>query len=135
MPLLADSTSISHKNNYKVVWIRFFKCNIVAFFNIHFYIATILHYVFVPRQNMFRNPFDEGNVKITRKVKEWVTTRFMLSDSDIIMVMEVKCIDPNCPDYETKITILKSNGQNANYKIRKPLTFVRKWDIDALITE
>ncbi len=82
---------------------------------------------------MFRNPFDKDNVTITKKVKEWTAIHFTLSTNDIVLVSEVNCIEPNCPDYETEIIIVKSHGNKQYYKIRKPLTYVRKWDINALI--
>jgi len=82
---------------------------------------------------MFRNPFDNDNVTITKKVKEWTTSHFTLSINDIVLVSEVNCVEPNCPDYETEIIIVKSQGTRHYYKIRKPLTYLRKWDIDSLI--
>lgn len=54
-----------------------------------------------------------------------------LSDAAILMVTELNCQEPGCPDKETVIAILQQ-GNNQKYNIPKPLLYVRKWDIDAL---
>ena len=68
----------------------------------------------------------------TAAIKKWVKEELKLDDEVTIMVTEVNCIEPNCPDKETIIGIMQE-GNNQKFVIRKPLLYVRKWDIDALI--
>lgn len=68
----------------------------------------------------------------TAAIKKWVNEKIKLNDEVIIMVTEVNCAEPNCPDKETVIGIMQE-GNNQKFSIRKPLLYVRQWDIDALI--
>ena len=67
----------------------------------------------------------------TAAIKKWVKEKLQLSDDITIMVTEINCWEPNCPDKETVIAILQE-GNNKKVSIKKPLLFVRKWDIDGL---
>lgn len=67
----------------------------------------------------------------TAAIKKWVKEILMLDDAVTIMVTEVNCIEPNCPDKETVIGIMQQ-GNNQKFSIRKPLLYVRQWDIDAI---
>jgi len=64
-------------------------------------------------------------------IKEWVTKKFNLSAETVIMVTEINCFEPNCPDKETVIALLEQ-GNIQKFSIRKPLLYVRKSDIDNL---
>ena len=68
----------------------------------------------------------------TTAIKKWVKEKLQLSDEVIIMVTEINCWEPNCPDKETIIAILQE-GNNRKLSIKKPLLFIRKWDIDKLV--
>ena len=83
---------------------------------------------------LLKNPNDIDNSKIKKLVKEWTRTKLLLSHDVIITVTELKCAEPNCPDVETIIVIYKEN-ETLKFKIGKPLTYVRKWDIDGLKTK
>lgn len=67
----------------------------------------------------------------TALVKQWVMKKLSLSAETTIMVTEINCTEPNCPDKETVIAILEQ-GNTQKFSIRKPLIYIRKWDIDNL---
>lgn len=64
-------------------------------------------------------------------IKKWIGEKMQLGEYTTVMVTEVNCWEPNCPDKETVIAILQE-GDNQKFTIRKPSLYVRKWDIDAL---
>jgi nitrate reductase delta subunit len=64
-------------------------------------------------------------------IKKWVKEKMSLDDEVTIMVTELSCSDPGCPDKETIIGIIQKDN-NKKFSIKKPLLYVRKWDIDAL---
>ena len=70
----------------------------------------------------------------TIAIKKWVKEKLQLTDDVTIMVTEINCWEINCPDKETKIAILQE-GNNQQFSIKKPLLYVRKWDIDVLLKQ
>jgi len=68
----------------------------------------------------------------TAAIKKWVKEKMNLDEEVTIMVTEVNCAEPDCPDKETVIGIMRE-GNNKKFSIRKPLLFVRQWDIDDLV--
>lgn len=82
---------------------------------------------------MFKNPNDPNNIVITQKVKEWLMLRYDLKSDDGLEVSEIPCNEINCPDMETLLRIPLVSGVIRELRIRKPLVYIRKWDIDALI--
>ena len=42
---------------------------------------------------------------VTERLKAWVAALMDLSDNDTIMLAELACHDPGCPDLETVITV------------------------------
>ena len=79
---------------------------------------------------MYKNPFDPDNKLITQKVGEWTRAKFSLGNEINLTISEVGCGDTNCPCIQTLIT-LDTNPQKMLH-IGKPLTYVRKWDIDQI---
>lgn len=67
----------------------------------------------------------------TAAIKQWVKEKMKLDDDVIVMVTEVNCAELDCPDKETVIGIMQQ-GNNQKFSIRKPLLYVRQWDINAL---
>ena len=74
---------------------------------------------------------EQFRLNSTRAIKEW-TRQYLKLQDDIVLVAEVNCADPGCPDKETVITIFRKDGGPAKFTIRKPLVYVRKWDIEPL---
>ena len=83
--------------------------------------------------NRFKNPLDPENNQIKSLLKQWISAKFQLNDTDDIEIIEHNCSEASCVHAETSITITHSeNTEKDHYKISKPLTFIRKWDMDAL---
>lgn len=79
----------------------------------------------------FVNPNDVTNTKLNRLIMQWVRDKFMLDDAVEVVVSEIKCTDPGCPDIDTYIYVNFEHGLK-KYRIAKPLVYVRKWDIDGM---
>ena len=82
---------------------------------------------------LFRNPKDPDNVAITRLVKTWTAEVFELPADTVVSVSEINCMDPACPGTETHIMILYANKETSNFSIGKPLTYIRRWDVEVLL--
>lgn len=83
-------------------------------------------------KSYFINPNDKANTKLYTLISQWVKDKFSLPIEAEVSVSEIKCADPGCPDIDTYIT-LTYDGLSKRYRIAKPLVYVRKWDIDAMI--
>ncbi len=81
----------------------------------------------------FKNPNDPDNIIITAKVHEWVRAKMNLSDDVLVQVIEVDCSDPGCMNKETRILVTKSDTGMKQYRVHKPLVYVRPADIDYLL--
>jgi hypothetical protein len=81
----------------------------------------------------FINPRDPENISIKGKITEWIKALVKPVDGSEVLISEVNCVDPGCPDMETLITIKIPDDTKKVYRIRKPLVYVRKWDIEALM--
>lgn len=80
--------------------------------------------------NSFSNPRDPNNEQITQKVIEWIRYKFLVPMDVEVSVSEIACQDPHCICKETQIYIHAS--PLVTKKIAKPLTFIRKWDVELL---
>lgn len=67
----------------------------------------------------------------TQAIKDW-TRQYLKLQDNLVLVAEVNCAEPNCPDKETLITVFYKNGAPSKFTVRKPLVYVRKWDIEPL---
>ncbi|HSZ71897.1 MAG TPA: hypothetical protein VK750_04430 [Cytophagaceae bacterium] len=79
----------------------------------------------------FVNPNDKENTRLHQLIKTWVKDRLSLEEPLEIMVSEMKCADPGCPDIDTYITVIR-DAHEKKYRIAKPLVYVRKWDIEGM---
>ncbi len=80
----------------------------------------------LPNQN------EEFRRNSTKAIKEWTRQYFKLDEEATVLVAELNCAEPNCPDKETVITVFHDNGNTEKHSIKKPLLYVRKWDIMGL---
>jgi hypothetical protein len=72
----------------------------------------------------------KAHLEHIRQVKDWVRTRFSLTDEDTSMVSEVACRLPGCPPVETVIAFWTENGEKRHhYKIFKPVAEVTEDDL------
>ena len=81
----------------------------------------------------FKNPHDPDNIIITGKVREWVREKMKLTEDTLIQVIELNCADPGCMDKETRILLTSPSSGMIQYRVHKPLVYVRKPDIDQLV--
>ena len=79
----------------------------------------------------FVNPNDTANIRLHQLIRTWVKDKFALEEPLELLVSEIKCTDPGCPDIDTYITVIKDD-QSRKFRIAKPLVYVRKWDIDGM---
>jgi hypothetical protein len=78
----------------------------------------------------FSNPLDPENKEIRKAIKMWLQHKLAFLTEEVITISELKCCGENCPHIETVITIWTTEPQV--FKITKPLTYIRKQDIDKL---
>ena len=85
--------------------------------------------------NAFKNPLDPNNLKAKDLLKKWLSTKLKLGLTAHIEIIEYQCSDPSCLHAETVFRVFDSpetEGDSQDYKISKPLVFIRKWDIDVI---
>jgi hypothetical protein len=78
---------------------------------------------------MFTNPRDPNNTIINNKITEWVLAFESIPQDAHVHTREVTCNDPGCNHTETHILIEGSNNYKKELIVRKPLVYIRKWDI------
>jgi len=68
---------------------------------------------------------------LSRRIKEWVgNVQVMKGDENVIHVAELQCHEPDCPDFETAITLMYSNPSlDRTIKIYKRLADVTENDV------
>jgi hypothetical protein len=68
------------------------------------------------------------------RIKGWVRELFGLGEDDVVTVMELKCLEDDCPDVETVIGVLGEPGKARKHKLLKPAAEVSRLDIADLAT-
>jgi hypothetical protein len=84
---------------------------------------------------IFKNPNDPDNHIITAKVQEWVKDKMTIPEGTIIEIQELNCSDPGCMDKETRIFLSFKDNTRKQFRIHKPLVYIRKRDVDQLMKE
>jgi len=82
----------------------------------------------------FSNPRDPDGIIIREKIAEWLLFYESTYAGAEILVEDVPCIDEGCPDRETLIQI-NSAGKIEKIRIRKPLVYIRKWDVEFALSQ
>jgi len=67
------------------------------------------------------------------RIKAWTRELLRLDHTVPLIVREVRCPEPDCPDVETVVGIGTSLGHWRRLKIAKPAAFVTRDDLAALI--
>jgi hypothetical protein len=71
-----------------------------------------------------------SKAEATRRIKQWVEDLQVLQTDDIVHVAELQCHEPDCPDYETVITLMYSHpAQDRTIKIIAPLAQVTQEEV------
>ena len=69
---------------------------------------------------------------VTDRLKTWVRALMGLSDSDTIMLAELACHDPGCPDLETVITVVYADRRRFVLRFPGPMAGVTEGDVRSL---
>ena len=67
-----------------------------------------------------------------RQLKDLVREAWALPEEVIISVMEVECVEANCPDLETNIILMSDGCEARLFKVYKPLAEVTSNDLVGL---
>jgi hypothetical protein len=77
----------------------------------------------------FINPNDPDGTKTKATIATWFRLKFSLEEHAVVNIHEIKCSDPGCVDVDTHFTFLIA-GEQQHYIIKKPLVYIRKWDLN-----
>jgi len=69
---------------------------------------------------------------VTERLKAWVAALMGLSERDTIMLAELACRDPGCPDLETVITVIMSDSRRFKLRFPGPMAGVTEADVQSL---
>ncbi|SEO03927.1 hypothetical protein SAMN05216227_104129 [Pseudorhodobacter antarcticus] len=70
--------------------------------------------------------------EVTERLKLWVSALMGLSDQDTIMLAELDCRDPGCPDFETVITVMLADHRRFVLRFPGPMAGVTETDVVSL---
>jgi NurA-like 5'-3' nuclease len=76
----------------------------------------------------FNNPLDPDDLKIKAAIRLWANDYLALTADYQLDILEHQCSDASCLHAETVLKVENTEGSRF-FKIAKPLTFVRKIDI------
>jgi len=68
---------------------------------------------------------------VTDRLKAWVAALMDLSDKDTIMLAELACHAPGCPDLETVITVIRTDRRFV-LRFPGPMAGVTEADVQSL---
>jgi len=69
---------------------------------------------------------------MTDRLKAWVGALMDLAEKDTIMLAELACRDPGCPDLETVITVIKADRRRFELRFPGPMAHVTEADVQSL---
>jgi hypothetical protein len=81
--------------------------------------------------NLFRRRPPPDPEQVAR-IRGWVVAHMALGDDDHVMVAELRCYEPGCPDFETVVTVLKHDKRRFVLKFPTPVLDVTKADVTGL---
>lgn len=82
-----------------------------------------------------KNKKEEGFKKNSvAAIKKWVGEKINIPQGAVLMVTEINCWEPGCPDKETIIAVLQEKNIQ-KFSIKKPLVYVRQWDVETAMRE
>jgi hypothetical protein len=75
-------------------------------------------------------PSDPAKVE---QIRGWVSERLKLGKDDVIVVSELRCMEPGCPPLETVIAIMAGADQRQPFKLHKGVADISAEDIEGLL--
>jgi hypothetical protein len=82
----------------------------------------------------FKNPHDPDNSATIAKLETLVRSLLSLPENTTVQVLELNCMDPGCMDKETRFIITSPESVTKQFRIHKPLVFIRQRDIEHSLT-
>ena len=79
----------------------------------------------------FNNPLDPDDLKIRAAIRQWTLDFLALDASADVEITEHLCAEVSCLHTETVLKVDNTEGSSF-FKIAKPLTFIRKLDIQSM---
>lgn len=83
--------------------------------------------------NLFGN-VPRTDPAVLDRIKGWTREAFALGDEVVVMVTELRCNEPDCPDVETVIGVMPGPGDTRRHKLFKPAADVTRDDVFSLAT-
>ncbi len=68
------------------------------------------------------------------ELKAWVRELMRVDDSALVLVNELTCEDPDCPDLETSIVLSLAPKEYLTFSIPKPVAEVTRADLVQALT-
>ena len=66
--------------------------------------------------------------------KTWVIEGLELDDSDLVTVAELMCHEPDCPPFETLISVHNIDGNRRDWRIHKSIADITKIDVRKILS-
>ena len=66
----------------------------------------------------------------SQRLKQWVQVVFDRPHDDVIMVSELSCSEPFCPDVMTLFVFWEENNLRKEYRMYKQLRFISQRDVE-----
>jgi hypothetical protein len=80
--------------------------------------------------NLLGTPPDAApDLEKLKAIKEWVRALFRLDDTALVLVNELACEDPDCPDLETSIVVSLAPKEYLTFSIPKRAADVSQADV------
>ncbi|MCY4288749.1 MAG: hypothetical protein OXC63_09170 [Aestuariivita sp.] len=80
------------------------------------------------------NP-ERADPKAVHRVKTLVSEKFVLDAGTILSVVELRCLEADCPPVETVITARKCDGSVRDWRIPKAVNDIERADIEMLSSQ
>lgn len=81
--------------------------------------------------SLFKRPPPPDPAQVAR-IRAWVAAHLALDDEDHLMVAQLRCHDPGCPDLETVVTILKQDKRRFVLRFPTPVLDVTETDVTGI---
>lgn len=88
-----------------------------------------------PQGGGFLAPGNKDDGEASARVRAWCRETFGVAEGTTVMVVELRCPEPDCPRLETSIALLDEDLETRQRKIHKPLARITREDIAALAAE
>ena len=85
--------------------------------------------------SLILGPGSRANHTALAQVRDWARELWRLSDEDSLVVTELACKDPDCPDRETVVVIAPASGSTVRHKLPLSAADVTREHLETLISK